>query len=50
MNRLINQTKQLVRASGSIIYLAWKADAFLTIVFILLLILARSYLINTVAV
>jgi len=40
MNRLINQTKQLVRASGSIIYLAWKADAFLTIVFILLLILA----------
>lgn len=42
MNRLINQTKQLVRASGSIIYLAWKADAFLTIVFILLLILAST--------
>ena len=42
MNRLINQTKQVVRASGSIIYLAWKADAFLTIVFILLLILAST--------
>ena len=40
MNRLINQTKQLIRASGSIVYLAWKADAFLTILFIFLLILA----------